>query len=64
MTHLLNFGKLVKAQVDFTVGRLRMSPWFRKNITALVNQERESNRFSIARAVGVKTMFGTQSPVY
>lgn len=41
MTHLLNLGKWVKALVDFMVGGLAMSPWFMKNITTLVNEERE-----------------------
>ena len=47
MSHLLNLGKRGKAQISFMVGRLKMSPWVRKIITALANEERTSILFNL-----------------
>ena len=60
MSHLLNLGKRGKAQISFMVGRLKMSPWVMKIITALANEERASILFNLPRAVSVITVFGTQ----
>ena len=60
MSHLLNLGKRGKAQIRFMVGRLKMSPWVRKIITALANEERANILFNLLKAVSVITMFGTQ----
>ena len=60
MSHLLNLGKRGKAEISFMVGRLKMSPWVMKIITAFANEERASILFNFPKGISVITMFGTQ----